>query len=126
SIDDYGTGYSSLEQLARIPFRELKIDKSFVTHAARYESSKVILASSLDMARKLHLRAVGEGVETEADWMLLRDFHCDIAQGYYVSKPLSARGFLRWLHAWNAGAGDGRLQGSARAATAMQQRERHT
>jgi EAL domain-containing protein (putative c-di-GMP-specific phosphodiesterase class I)/CheY-like chemotaxis protein len=103
SIDDYGTGYSSLEQLARIPFKELKIDKSFVTNAARYEASKVILESSLEMARRLSLRAVAEGVETLADWELLRYLRCDVAQGYFIAKPLSAKAYLAWLQKWNAG-----------------------
>ena len=100
AIDDYGTGYSSLEQLTRIPFTELKIDQSFVTHAGRQESAKVILASSLDMARRLHLRAVAEGVETRANWDLLVQLGCDVAQGYYISKPMSAAAYLDWLGAW--------------------------
>jgi EAL domain-containing protein (putative c-di-GMP-specific phosphodiesterase class I) len=100
SIDDYGTGYSSLEQLTRIPFTELKIDQSFVTHAGRRDSARVILASSLDMARKLKLRAVAEGVETSANWNLLVDLGCDIAQGYFISRPMSADDFLEWLGAW--------------------------
>ena len=100
AIDDYGTGYSSLEQLTRIPFTELKIDQSFVTHAGRKESAKVILASSLDMARRLHIRAVAEGVETRANWDLLVQLQCDIAQGYYIAKPMSAAAYLDWLGAW--------------------------
>jgi EAL domain-containing protein (putative c-di-GMP-specific phosphodiesterase class I) len=100
AIDDYGTGYSSLEQLARIPFTELKIDQSFVTNAGRQESSKVILASSLEMARRLNIKAVAEGVETSANWDLLTELRCDIAQGYYISKPMSAAAYLEWLAAW--------------------------
>ncbi|HYC48805.1 MAG TPA: EAL domain-containing response regulator [Burkholderiales bacterium] len=100
SIDDYGTGYSSLEQLTRIPFTELKIDQSFVTHAGRHESARVILGSSLEMARKLKLRAVAEGVETSANWNLLVDLGCDIAQGYYISRPMSKELFMDWLGAW--------------------------
>ena len=101
SIDDYGTGYSSLEQLARIPFKELKIDRSFVNHAATQESSRVILESSLQMASLLHLRTVAEGVEAEADWKLLSDLHCRVAQGYYISRPLSEAAFVHWLARWN-------------------------
>ena len=100
AIDDYGTGYSSLEQLTRIPFTELKIDQSFVTHAGRQESAKVILASSLDMARRLHLRAVAEGVETRANWDLLVQLGCDVAQGYYISKPMAAAAYIEWLTDW--------------------------
>ena len=100
SIDDYGTGYSSLEQLTRIPFTELKIDQSFVTHAGRHETARVILASSLEMARKLKLRAVAEGVETSGNWDLLVDLGCDIAQGYYISRPMAGELFVEWLAAW--------------------------
>lgn len=100
SIDDYGTGYSSLEQLTRIPFQELKIDQSFVTHADEQASARVILESSLDMARRLRLRAVAEGVETQANWDMLVELNCDIAQGYYLSRPLPAAVYLEWLKAW--------------------------
>ncbi|MGZ5145111.1 MAG: EAL domain-containing response regulator [Burkholderiales bacterium] len=100
SIDDYGTGYSSMEQLTRIPFTELKIDRSFVTHAGRQESAKVILSSSLEMARRLKIKAVAEGVETQADWDLLVELGCDIAQGYYIAKPMAAQAYLEWFRSW--------------------------
>jgi EAL domain-containing protein (putative c-di-GMP-specific phosphodiesterase class I) len=100
SIDDYGTGYSSMQQLSRIPFTELKIDQSFVLSALEKESSKVILASSLDMARKLKLHSVAEGVETRAHWNLLRSLGCDIAQGYFVAKPMDAHTFSEWSLKW--------------------------
>src|SRR5258705_7297916 len=72
SIDDYGTGYSSMQQLSRIPFNELKIDQSFVLSATEKEASRVILASSVDMAKKLKLKSVAEGVETRAHSNLLQ------------------------------------------------------
>jgi EAL domain-containing protein (putative c-di-GMP-specific phosphodiesterase class I) len=100
SIDDYGTGYSSMEQLTRIPFTELKIDRSFVTHAGRQESAKVILSSSLELARRLKIKAVAEGVETQADWDLLVELGCDIAQGYYIAKPMAAEAYLEWFRGW--------------------------
>lgn len=100
AIDDYGTGYSSLEQLTRIPFTELKIDQAFVTHAGRRESAKVILASSLEMARKLKIKAVAEGVETHENWDMLCELKCDIAQGYYIAKPMSAQAYLQWVEDW--------------------------
>jgi EAL domain-containing protein (putative c-di-GMP-specific phosphodiesterase class I)/FixJ family two-component response regulator len=100
SIDDYGTGYSSMEQLSRIPFTELKIDQSFVSHAGRQESAKVILGSSLEMARRLKINAVAEGVETRANWDLLKELGCDIAQGYYIARPMPASDFLRWMREW--------------------------
>jgi EAL domain-containing protein (putative c-di-GMP-specific phosphodiesterase class I)/CheY-like chemotaxis protein len=100
SIDDYGTGYSSMQQLSRIPFTELKIDQSFVLSATEKEASKVILASSLDMAKKLKLKSVAEGVETRAHWNLLKGLGCDIAQGYFVAKPMDTRTFSEWVLHW--------------------------
>ena len=99
-IDDYGTGYSSLEQLTRIPFTELKIDQAFVTHAGRRESAKVILASSLEMARKLGITAIAEGVETRENWDMLCELKCDVAQGYYLAKPMPADAFMTWVAQW--------------------------
>lgn len=100
SIDDYGTGYSSMQQLSRIPFSELKIDQSFVMGALEKEANKVILASSLDMAKKLKLKAVAEGVETRAHWNLLQGLGCDIAQGYFIAKPMEADAFRGWALEW--------------------------
>ena len=102
SIDDYGTGYSSMQQLSRIPFSELKIDQGFVMGALEKEANKVILASSLDMAKKLKLKAVAEGVETRAHWNLLQSLGCDIAQGYFIAKPMEADAFRSWALEWRA------------------------
>jgi EAL domain-containing protein (putative c-di-GMP-specific phosphodiesterase class I) len=102
SIDDYGTGYSSLQQLSRIPFTELKIDQSFVMGATAKESRKVILESSLDIARKLGLKSVAEGVETRADWDLLKTLGCDLAQGYFVARPMAANRLAHWSSEWMA------------------------
>lgn len=100
SIDDYGTGYSSMQQLTRIAFTELKIDQSFVMNAVKQESARVILGSSLDMAKKLNITAVAEGVETLADWNLLRQLGCDIGQGYFMARPMEAGVFLDWVQGW--------------------------
>lgn len=100
SIDDYGTGYSSLQQLARIAFTELKIDQSFVLSALEVEASRVIMEASLDMARRLRVRSVAEGVETRAHWDLLLSLGCDIAQGYFIARPMEADDFLRWATEW--------------------------
>ena len=97
AIDDYGTGYSSLEQLARIPFTELKIDQAFVTHADGRQSARVILASNLEMARKLNIVAVAEGVETKANWDMLAELKCDVAQGYYIAQPMPSAAYLQWV-----------------------------
>ena len=100
SIDDYGTGYSSMQQLTRIPFTELKIDQSFVAHAAHQEASRLILEASLEMARRLRIVSVGEGAETQADWNMLRDAGCDLAQGFYVARPMDAASFPDWVRNW--------------------------
>ena len=97
AIDDYGTGYSSLEQLSRIPFTELKIDRSFVNGASHRAMLRTILGSSIELARQLKLESVAEGVETEADLQLLRELGCDLAQGQLISPPLSAEKFALWI-----------------------------
>lgn len=105
SIDDYGTGYSSLQQLSRIPFTELKIDQSFVMNASAKEACLAILESSLDIAKKLGLKAVAEGVETRADWDLLKGLGCDVAQGYFIARPMEAAKIAAWAAAWTEGEG---------------------
>jgi EAL domain-containing protein (putative c-di-GMP-specific phosphodiesterase class I)/AmiR/NasT family two-component response regulator len=90
SIDDFGIGYSSIAQLLRLPFTELKVDQSFVTDMDRVRDSKVVVKTIIDMAHNLGLSAVAEGVETEAVMRLLAEFGCDVAQGYLFSKPVDA------------------------------------
>jgi len=97
SIDDYGTGYSSMQRLARIAFTELKIDQSFVMNATKQNSSRIILASSLDMAKKLKIAVVAEGVATREDWDLLSGLECDFAQGYFIAKPMEAEVYRDWV-----------------------------
>ncbi len=97
SIDDYGTGFSSLRQLARIPFTELKIDRSFVHGAWRSDNLRVILQSALDLARQLGLVAVAEGIETLEDWRLVQSCGCNIGQGFLIARPMPAQDFLPWL-----------------------------
>jgi EAL domain-containing protein (putative c-di-GMP-specific phosphodiesterase class I) len=99
SIDDYGTGYSSLQQLARIAFTEIKLDQSFIRSAATQQAARTILESSIDMAKKLGIVTVAEGIETEKDWDLLRELGCDLAQGYLIAKPLGSSEFLAWARA---------------------------
>src|ERR1700722_13530637 len=96
SIDDYGTGYSSLRQLSRIAFTEIKLDQSFIKDAATQQVARIILESSIDMAKKLGIVTVAEGIETEQDWDLLRELGCDLAQGYLIAKPLESSEFLTW------------------------------
>jgi EAL domain-containing protein (putative c-di-GMP-specific phosphodiesterase class I)/FixJ family two-component response regulator len=100
SIDDYGTGYSSMQQLARIPFTELKLDQSFVTHCGSNAQHLAIIESSLDMARRLRLKTVAEGVETQGDWTLLRELGCAFGQGYFIAAPMPAGDFVGWAGQW--------------------------
>lgn len=93
SIDDYGTGYSSIQQLTRIPFSELKIDQSFVKDFAQNRLLRIVVESSLDMARKLQLRSVAEGVETQQDWDMLKSLGCDMVQGHFIAKPMDMNAF---------------------------------
>ena len=97
SIDDYGTGFSSMQQLARIPFNELKIDRSFVRDASRRPNLRVILQSALDMARELGLSSVAEGIETMEDWKLVQACGCNVGQGYLIARPMPADDLPRWL-----------------------------
>ena len=97
SIDDFGTGYSSMEQLQRIPFTELKIDRAFVRGASQDASAQAILESSVSLAKKLDMKVVAEGVETEADWNLVAELGCDQVQGHYIAKPMPADQLCEWL-----------------------------
>jgi len=98
SIDDYGTGFSSMQQLARIPFSELKIDRAFVHGAHQRANLRVILKSALDMARQLGLVTVAEGIETLADWQLVRDSGCGVGQGFLVAPAMPADDLPDWMN----------------------------
>jgi EAL domain-containing protein (putative c-di-GMP-specific phosphodiesterase class I)/AmiR/NasT family two-component response regulator len=88
SIDDFGTGYSSLAQLSHIPFTELKIDGSFVTGSPQQPRKRAVVEASLDLARKLDLAVVAEGVEGVEEWQMLAELGCGMAQGYLISRPV--------------------------------------
>ncbi|MBT3928599.1 MAG: EAL domain-containing response regulator [Rhodospirillaceae bacterium] len=96
SIDDYGSGFSSMRRLKTIPFTELKLDRAFVNGAHRDAQVRAMLESSVDLAKKLELLLVAEGVEEEEDWKLLRDLGVDLAQGNYFTKPLPGAEVLPW------------------------------
>jgi len=96
SIDDYGTGYASMQQLTRIAFSELKIDQSFVKDFATNPALRIIVESSIDMARKLRVKSVAEGVETQEDWDTLKSMGCDTAQGYFIAKPMNLTSFVEF------------------------------
>jgi len=88
ALDDFGTGYSSLSYLRRLPLDVLKIDRSFVTELGEGRESESIIAAVIRMAHALGLRVVAEGVETRSQLELLREQHCDEAQGYLISRPV--------------------------------------
>jgi len=102
SIDDYGTGFSSMQQLARIPFTELKIDRSFVHGAHLRKNSRVILQSAIALSRRLELVTVAEGIETMEDWRLLQEFGCMVGQGYLIAKPMPAAALPQWMKSHNS------------------------
>lgn len=99
SIDDFGIGYSSLTQLHRVPFTELKIDRSFVSGMTEDDEARAIVKTCIMLGHELNMRVVAEGVETELHYALLKDMGCDIAQGYFLSKPLSAEEMTKYMHA---------------------------
>ncbi|MFN3630888.1 MAG: EAL domain-containing protein, partial [Casimicrobiaceae bacterium] len=100
SIDDFGTGHSSLAQLRDVPFTELKIDRGFVHGAAQNQLIRPMLEGSIGIAQRLGLQTVAEGVETDEDWGLLREIGCDIAQGYFIGRPMPSASLPAWLAEW--------------------------
>ena len=97
SIDDFGTGYSSLAYLKRLPVRELKIDKSFVHDMAANENDMVIVRSTIDLGHSLDMKVTAEGVETPEAWDRLDALGCDLAQGYYMARPMPVAAFESWV-----------------------------
>lgn len=102
SIDDYGTGYSTMQQLTRIAFSELKIDQSFVKDFADNEALRIVVESSIEMAHKLNVKSVAEGVETHHDLQMLKSVGCDTAQGYFIARPMSLCDFLEFCASHDA------------------------
>lgn len=97
AMDDFGIGYSSMQQLSRCPFTELKIDRAFVDGAWERPNRRAILNSSVDMGHRLGAVVVAEGVETLNDWALLQELGCDLAQGYLIAKPMAAAELPDWV-----------------------------
>lgn len=100
SIDDFGTGHSSLAQLRDIPFDEFKIDKSFVHRAWVDQRIKAMFDTSLSLAKQLGMGVVAEGVENLNDWEFLRKTSCDYAQGYFIARPMPGDALPAWLQSW--------------------------
>lgn len=97
AIDDFGSGYSSLSYLSKLPVNELKIDKSFVLHMAEKEDDAMIVRSVIELARNFKLSAVAEGVENKETWDMLSNLGCDHAQGYYMSRPVPLEKLREWM-----------------------------
>ena len=100
SLDDFGTGYGSMSRLARLPFSEIKIDRSFVASALTSEDSGTLVRAVVDLGLNLGLTTVAEGVEDAATMQLLDDIGADLAQGFHVARPLppdQAAGWARGM-----------------------------
>ncbi len=98
ALDDFGTGYSSLTQLHRLPFTELKIDRSFVSLMDEDKDALAITLSIIDLCKRLGLKVVAEGIETASQYAQLVEAGCDVGQGYFISRPLTAGALNVWLY----------------------------
>ncbi len=102
SIDDFGTGFSTMENLKQLPFTELKVDRAFVNGASQDEAARAILGSSIQLGKIFNLRLVAEGVENQQDWDLIADSGCDEVQGFFIAKPMPAEEFIDWKINWES------------------------
>ncbi len=102
SIDDFGTGFSSLSLLHKIPFTELKVDRSFVMDMDKDKEARAIVKTCIMLGHELNMRVVAEGVESGTTLKILQDLGCDIAQGYHISHPLNEEEFHKWLEQYIA------------------------
>ncbi len=103
SIDDFGTGYSCLSYFKRLPADELKIDQSFVTNLRKDKDDEHLTRLIIDLAHRFNMSVVAEGVEDVETYRTLRDFGCDYAQGYYISRPLPHGDYCKWLEKFEVG-----------------------
>ncbi len=102
AIDDFGTGFSSLTQLRRLPFTELKLDRTFVSGATSDADARSLLESSVQLAKRLRLKTVAEGIETEEEWNLLVWLGVDLGQGYYMARPMPGEKLTPWYASWQS------------------------
>ena len=98
SVDDFGTGFTSLSNLAKLPADRLKIDPSFVAELDSNSSSKAIVSSIVTLGHNLDMQVVAEGVESESQFDILSEVGCDEVQGYFISYPLSSEEFQAWVN----------------------------
>ncbi len=103
AIDDFGTGYSSLAYLKRFPVNTLKIDRAFITDISNDNDDVAIVEAVLGLGKHFNMKVVAEGVEDEEQLNFLKSQGCDIAQGYFISKPLSSEQYNHWLERWPFG-----------------------
>ncbi|MFK8079986.1 MAG: putative bifunctional diguanylate cyclase/phosphodiesterase [Granulosicoccus sp.] len=103
AIDDFGTGYSSLAYLKKFPVNTLKIDRAFITDISSDNDDVAIVEAVLGLGKHFNMKVVAEGVEDEEQLNFLKSQGCDIAQGYYISKPLSSEQYQSWLERWPYG-----------------------
>ena len=101
SIDDFGTGFSTMENLKQLPVTELKVDRAFVNGATKDEAARAILGSSIQLGKIFRLNLVAEGVEKQQDWDLIAGSGCDEVQGYFIARPMAAQEFIDWKIAWD-------------------------
>ena len=110
SIDDFGTGHSTLVKLARQPFSELKIDRQFVMTAANSHESRIIVRAMIGLAHGLGLKATAEGVEDAPTYEFLAEQGCDRAQGYFIGRPMPGDEIEEWERKWAVLAGAGQTK----------------
>ena len=97
-LDEFGTGYSSIVQLVRLPFSEIKVDKSFVMQAQDSIESRTVIKSIVDLGHSLGLLVTAEGIEDVETLNYLTSLGCDLAQGYFIARPMSGEA----THVWAA------------------------
>ncbi len=101
AIDDFGTGHSSLVHLRDLPFNEIKVDRTFTHNACHNRQLNAFFASTRELASRLGIGLVAEGVESSEDWKFVRDGGDSVSQGYFISKPMPAEEFPAWLETWD-------------------------
>lgn len=107
SIDDFGTGFSSLANLINLPVTEIKIDRSFISRCVHEPSPQALIAAVVGLGRSLQMKVIAEGVETEEQWSLLKSYRCPVAQGYLLSRPMPAVDVMQWIHDYRTDHHDG-------------------
>jgi EAL domain-containing protein (putative c-di-GMP-specific phosphodiesterase class I) len=95
-IDDFGTGYSSLSYLAQLPVQTLKIDQAFIASLTDSETTERVVQAIIALGEAMNLGVIAEGVETDRQYAIVRRLGCDLVQGYFIAKPMSADRFANW------------------------------